>query len=228
MARAQAPTAEKTGRVKQVQDLLRAEDSTSLRGSLGAFLSGLVICTVAGVAFAVVARLAVGSLTDRYPLGYLAWFGIFWAVLVAALYLTAPKGGRGGYVVASLNENIPDAAAAGPEGSKVPAFLNPLLAGPRRLTNGLAGLRGKWTARQNAMFKRTAQMVLEMARYDGAVEVRSLMHPPEDMGLFNAATIWLDRHDYTGKSSDGQRMWITSIGRKKLTDGGVAYKMDKM
>lgn len=218
-------TPERTSLRKQVQAMLRHEDSVSLRGSLGRMFKGIGLCALIGIAVATLLSFGTARGFHQPILGWLSWFGIFWGLLVVLLILMQ-RSRHPGYVVKSLSEDpVGEDNVPLTHGSP---YLLWIIWGPSSILDGIAAIRGKWTARQNALFKRAAQMVLEMAKFDGGVEVRALMHPPEDMAIFNEVIDWLDAHDYLGRSSDGERFWITTIGRGKLTAHGIQPKQFKI
>jgi hypothetical protein len=197
--------------------MLRHEDSVSLRGSLGRLFKGIGVCILIGIAAATILTFGSSALLHHSPLSWFTWFWLSCALLAIAM-IVVQRRRHTDYVVASLTAD-PVEAMASPRRSP---YLQAVVWGPKAVLDGVAAVRGKWTATQNAMFKRAAQMVLEMSRYDGGVEVRALMHPPEDMVVFNQVIDWLDAHDYIGKSSDGERFWLTSIGRKKMNEHGIS------
>lgn len=195
--------------------MLIAEDRTSLAGSLGKFLYGLAWCLGVGFLLATVLWFAIDGLS------WIAWFGIYLAILIPILLVHEMRS-RKTYVVASLNEE-PDS------GSMVTAEKNQIISlltwGPRQLLDGLAALRGKRSSDFNTRFKRAAQAVVDLGKYSGGIEVKAIMHPPENMPVFLSALDWLDKHDYIGRSSDGERLWLSSIARKKLTESGITIKI---
>jgi hypothetical protein len=208
---------EKTSLRKQVQAMLRHEDSVSLRGSLGRLFKGIGVCILVGIVFATSLTFGLQAMLHRSPLGWFTWFWIY-CVLLVVLMILVQRRRHTEYVVASLTAD-PLEAMASPRRSP---YLQAIVWGPKSVLDGISAVRGKWTATQNAKFKRAAQMVLEMSKYDGGVEVRALMHPPEDMAVFNEVIDWLDAHDYLGKSSDGERFWLTTIGKKKMNEHGIS------
>ena len=208
-------TAEKTSLRKQVQSVLIAEDRVSLAGSLGKFLYGVAWCLGVGFLFATLLRFIAGGLS------WIAWFGVYLLVLIPLLVWHELRN-RKDYVVASLHEDEPSVVTDDVAKAQI---LSLLTWGPRQLLDGLGALRGRRSGDQNARFKRAAQAVLELGKYSGGVEIKLIMHPPENMPVFISALDWLDKHDYIGRSSDGERLWLSSIGRKKLTEKGVTLKI---
>jgi hypothetical protein len=208
--------AEKTSLRKQVQNALIAEDRVSLSGSLGMFLRGLAWCFTAGLLLTIVLWWFVGGLS------WIAWFGIFWLVLIPVLVWHETRN-RKDYVLASLHEDRSEAST--PEAADQSAAVRMIVWGPRQLMDGLAAVRGRRSGEHTARFKRAAQAVLELGKYSGGVEIKGIMHPPENMKVFMSALDWLDKHDYIGRSSDGERLWLSSIARKKLTDKGIILKI---
>jgi hypothetical protein len=210
---------------RKIQDLLREEDSRSFTGSLGVFLSGLGTCLVGGIVFATVMWLGIRFFRDEdapaFVIGWRGWFGLYVLALGIALFLWERRG-HGTQTVESLNaaDHDPATDAKTPVAVPVKALANAwstlLKWGPQSLLDGLAGLRGKWTARQNMMFKRAAQMLVTLAKYDGGIDIRYLVRPPEDMRVFAAAVEWLEKNMWVGRSSDGERLYISSPGRQKL------------
>ncbi|HEX8912032.1 MAG TPA: hypothetical protein VF796_06700, partial [Humisphaera sp.] len=125
--------------------------------------------------------------------------------------------------VRSRKEYSVEPLAGAPDDVKIehaPSQLGPLVQfvtwGPRNVIDGLAGVRRKWRPHQNVVFRRASKMLLELAKYQGGVELKFLVHPPEDMRVFEQAVEWLDRHDWVGKSSNGEKLWISTDGLKRL------------
>jgi hypothetical protein len=228
---------ERTSTRRQIQEMLRAEDKVSFSGSLGLFLRGLGWCAAAGFLIATGLYLAAQALApDTFlgRVGWPTWFVLYWVVLLATLVVRANSGKdeTKGYKVASLTDEddpAPGGHAAGDDAEFRTPFLSQVLAwGPRAMVDGFASLRGKHSRRQKEVFKRAAQIVNYLARYSSGVPIKGLMRPPENMRVFVAALDWLDANDYTGRSSDGERMWITSIGRKKLADHNIHVKITEV
>ena len=224
---------EKTSVRRQVQEMLRAEDKVSFSGSLGLFLRGLGWCGAVGFLIATVLWLALGNTGVGTYLGWTGWFVLYWVVLIVVLVVRSSAEGKSdhkSYKVGSLtdDDDTPGGHAAGDLEARTPFFALLMAWGPRALVDGAAGLRGKPNRRRNDMFKRAAQILTYLAKYSSGVPIKGLMRPPENMPVFSAALDWLEANDYTGRSSDGERMWITSIGRKKLTDHNIHIKISEV
>ncbi len=208
---------------KQVQATLIAEDRMSMAGSLGLFLIGLAWCLGIGIFVASLLWFIVGRLSG------FGWFGVYCLVLVPLL-VWYEKRNRKDYLMASLQEDR-GAPVTSTEVYVDRAMLQAkgfemlFTWGPRQLLDGFAALRGRRSGDHNARFHRAAQAVLELAKYPGGVEVKAIMHPPENMPVFIAALDWLDKHDYIGRSSDGERLWLSTIGKKKLAEKGINPKV---
>jgi hypothetical protein len=213
---------------RKIQDLLREEDSRSFTGSLGVFLSGVGTCLVGGIVFATVLALGLGAFRDEEvkPLiTWRGWFGIYILVVAVLVFLRERKS-HSKQIVESFSPADADpahdahASATAPAQVVTHAVTNAWSTlmhwGPDSVVDGLAGLRGKWTARQNAVFKRAAQMLVTLAKYDGAVGIPYLVRPPEDMRIFAAAVEWMEKNMWLGRSSDGERLYISSPGKQKL------------
>jgi hypothetical protein len=93
---------------------------------------------------------------------------------------------------------------------------------------GCPGSAGKTSRHRKDVFKRAAQIVQYLAKYSSGVPIRGLMRPPENMAVVTAALDWLEANDYTGRSSDGERMWITTIGRNKLESHNIHIKITEV
>jgi hypothetical protein len=164
---------------RKVHEFLRAEDSRSMAGSLGLFLTGLGVCFVVGLAVATVLTLTTGFLKNYVPINWFGWFVVYWVILVPLL-IWQERRSRTDYLVGALTDVDP----------------SPSSRGEYEVDRARVGV----------------------AAYATMITFRDVMHPPENMALFTAAMDWLDKNDWTGKSSDGQRVWLTSIGKKKLMD----------
>ena len=216
---------DKTEIRRKIQDLLREEDARSFTGSLGTFLSGLGTCLVGGFVFATVMWLATGFFTaeDAAPLvGWRSWFGVY-LVAVAVIIFLRERRSHGKQTVESFSQSDHDADAdVSTSTTPVPvqavasAWGTLMKWGPQSVLEGFAGLRGKWTARQQAMFKRAAQVLVTLVKYDGAVGFKYVVRPPEDMRVFFDAIGWMEKNMWVGRSSDGERIYISSPGKQKL------------
>jgi len=221
---------ERTSPLARTQALLRAHDARSMAGSLGKFVTGVLWCLGAACLFATLVVIIFWALGVGSLIGWIGWFGVYWLVILPLLILQERKS-QPGYLIESLSSHIDPNPSSGGEflanrGRVGVAILgNMFMWGPRALLEGFSSIRGRPTAKRIALFKRAATMVLELAKYDGGVEIRGLMPPPEDMPVFTQAIDWLDKHDYIGKSSDGERLWITTIGKKRLSDHGIELRM---
>lgn len=210
--------------------MLRTEDQVDFKGSLGQFLKGLGWCAAAGFLISTVLWMAVGS--ER--IGWTGWFGIYWVLLIAVLVVQSRRHKEKGYTVRSLedasdhHEDTPGGQAAGDLELRAPFFAQVLSWGPRAMVDGFAGLRGKHNHRQRAIFKRAAQILSRLAKFSSGIPIRALIQPPENIPIFAAALDLLDTHDYAGRSSDGERIWITTHGRKKLAEHHIHIKIDEV
>jgi hypothetical protein len=206
-------------RRKQVRNLLHAEDAQSLGGSLGKFIYGLVWCVVAGLIFATLLTLICYSVAGTNALGWFGWLGVYIVVLGALLaYLNfKPKVAK----IASTAVRAGDSSSAIDEQldqfkSQVNQYVSMLSWGPSAVVDGLRGLRGKWTYEQEEAFDRAATLVLDLAQVDGGVEIREVIHPPEDMKVFGSAVDLLAALDWTGRATKGSTIWLSTTGRRKL------------
>jgi hypothetical protein len=208
----------------KIQELLRTEYSKSMAGAVGLFFTGLAVSAVMGIVVATVIWFALNSLAGKTLIGWFGWFIVYWAVLVPLL-IWHERRSRTDYVVEALSSKDPHASSHSEKEwdqarvqsrVRVAQLAGSLTWGPRALLDGVSGLRGKWTPRQNHMFRRAARLVLDLAKYDGGIEIRALLHPPEDMQSFMAAVDWLDKANWLGKSTDGQRLWLSTPARQKL------------
>jgi hypothetical protein len=217
---------EKVSVRRQVQEMLMAEDRFSFAGSLGLLLWGLLGCLVMATVTATLLHFITGQLFEERPIGWFGWFIAFWVVLIPIVIWQERKGHKE-YVLASLDSEDLHVSSTG-EAAVVGFHLgvgtitDMLVWGPRRALEGLAGMRGNRSPTKKALFKRASQMVVTLAKEPGGIGIKLLMRPPENMAIFTASLDWLDRHDYIGRSSDGERIWIGTIGRKKLASHGIA------
>ena len=203
----------KTTLRREVQELLKADDARSIHGSLGLFVMGAGACLVAGFTFATIVTFVLYMMAGTSALGWFGWFSIY-LIIVGVFVYRYGKHLQRGFVLESLSA---DATA---ETQRVyigePRISNPVAWLPFAIVTGLAGVRRNWSARQSAVFNRAAEFLIDVAKQDGGSGVRQLMHPPENMPIFTSAADWLERNDWVGKSSDGDRFYISTAGQKRL------------
>lgn len=227
---AEAPTpAEKKNTRRHVQEMLRQEDARSFRGTLGNMVKGIGWCLVAGILVATLIYFGFNALFGTPVLPWTVWLGVFLLVLTVFLIVRGVKESRKpDYVVRSLtDDDAPGDAVVDVEATN-PLYAQLLFWAPRAILDGFAALRGRPPEQKTLLYKRMARIVVELARWTGGVPIKALIRPPENMPIFAASLDWLDRHDYTGKSKDGERIWLTSIGKKKLADRGIVVKVTEV
>jgi hypothetical protein len=211
-------------RNKELRTMLQIQDSASLAGSLGKFLMGMGWCLVVGLVFATLIYGILESLTGSAWIGWWGWFGLYVLILVPLLILQERRG-REDYLLNAVDGTDSASSRGEYEMNKmrlqVGVYASMLVWGPRALLDGLRGMRGRRTLLQEKLFDRAVILVFDLARHDGGVEIKHLLHPPEDMKAFGDAVDWLDAHDWIGKATAGGSMWLSSLGRKRLVERGL-------
>jgi MFS family permease len=206
--------------VDEVRKMLRIQDASSLAGSFGRVLMGLGVCLGAGFFLATILTFTFMALFDNPWLG---WRGLFWLYLLVLVPLII------WYERKSRADYLGDAAlAADSEPSSfgehrlnqltlgVGVVSSILTWGPRALVDGFRGFRGLRTPRQHAAFDRASLLVVDLAKSEGGIEIKRLLHPPEDMQIFGMAVDLLDTHGWIGKAGDGKSLWLNSTFREKF------------
>jgi len=191
------PVRDKATLRSEVEALLRAEDKTSLAGSLGRFLKGSGICFVIGFIFATLLKLVVGW----------SWFGWLFCFLLVMVGIVLWH--QRGPVTVDLSK-----VRQGTNTNR--GIMSIIFGGPLAAIEGLRGMRGQWTPQQHAAFDRAAVLVFDLAKVDGGVPVKDVLHPPEDMQAFGSAVDWLDSNDWIGQATGGGSLWLSTVGRRKL------------
>jgi hypothetical protein len=191
------PVRDKATRRSEVEALLREEDKASLAGSLGRFLKGAGICFVIGFVFATVLKLVVGW----------SWFGWLFSFLLVMAGIVLWR--QRGPVTVDLNKGRQ-------ETNTNRGITSIIFGGPLAAIEGLRGMRGHWTSQQHAAFDRAAVLVFDLAKVDGGMPVKDVLHPPEDMQTFGLAVDWLDSNDWIGQATGGGSLWLSTVGRRKL------------
>ncbi|HSU69749.1 MAG TPA: hypothetical protein VLJ39_22890 [Tepidisphaeraceae bacterium] len=204
-------------RQSQLRTLLLVQDASSLAGSLGSLLLGAAWCFGVGIVIASLLWFMLGNW-----LGWRAWFTIY-VVLLVPLLIWLERRSREDYLGNAVGDIDPNPSSRGEYEMNrgrlaVGMSASALVWGPRSMIDGFRGVRGRRTLTQRALFDRAATMIFDLARVDGSVPVKSIMHPPEDMKVFGSAVDWLERHDWIGKATNGDSFWLSSIGRKKLVE----------
>jgi hypothetical protein len=211
----QQPGWEKTQELKKV---LQTQDSTSLPGSMGRLVKGIVWCFLVGLVLTTIIYGICDSLFVKPLLGWWAWFFVYLLILAGLLFWQERR-----------TRDVPVVSTAPPpEGGEIassPAPPNKVVSivywGPPAIIDGLRGVRGRRTRAQEKLFDRAAILVFDLARRDGSVDLKYLIHPPEDMKTFGEAVDWLDTHDWIGKATSGGGMWLSTLGRKRLVERGL-------
>lgn len=202
--------------------MLIAQDTRSIRGSMGRLLLGMGWCAVAIFAWATVITLLCDALFGSSGIGWRGWFVLGAVVLLGILaWLEFRALSADTLIARSADEDVPAAPPAGEDYAMPVSRGSPLYKlvwGPPAVLSGLRGVRGKHTRRQSAVFDRAAVLVLELAGEPGRVDVKQLVHPPEDLATFAAAVDWLQANDWIGRSTDGGSLWLSTLGQKRLVD----------
>ncbi|HEX8912031.1 MAG TPA: hypothetical protein VF796_06695 [Humisphaera sp.] len=206
---------------RNIQTLLCAQHARSVYGSLGETCGGAAWCLAAALAAAGLLDLAASAATGSPPLAFGGWFLVCLGLLAVALVVTEVRGRRDDV----LDVHAPLAAKDAVVVRRPPSQWDPLLRfltwGPRNVVDGVAGVRRRWRPHQVRFFRRAARVVLDLAKYPGGMELKRLVHPPEDMRQFMRVIDWLDRHEWVGRSTDQFRVWISTDGVKRLEDAGL-------
>lgn len=185
---------------------------------MGRLLLGMGWCAVAIFAWATVVTLLCDALFGSSGIGWRGWFVLGAVVLLGILaWLEFRAFSADTLLARSAEDDEPvgeDYAMPVSRGSP----LYNLVWGPPAVLSGLRGVRGKHTRRQSAVFDRATALVLELAGEPGRVDVKQLIHPPEDLATFAAAVDWLQANDWIGRSTDGGSLWLSTLGQKRLVD----------
>jgi hypothetical protein len=211
--------------LERTQHILRVHDSRSIAGSLGKFILGAIWCVIAGVIFASLICLLLWMIGVGSVIGWFGWLGIA-ALIIAGLIWQAARS-EPGEILQGVSDHVDfDPSSRGEHEMNMSRVHVAVIGdfamwGPRNVVEGFSGIISRPTAARTAFFARAATMLLDLARAGSGVQVRALMHPPENMKAFTKAIDWLDKHDYIGKSSDGTKLWITTLGKKRLADHGI-------
>lgn len=205
-----------------VRAMLLEHDAGSMHGSLGGLLRGAAVCLALGIVLAILFALAPGT----SAIGFKWWFLIYVLVVVALLfwYDRRPLTQSLAEARREAGAGLPHVESADAGGGGSPLSSRLLSWGPGPLVAGLRGVRGRRNPREIKAFERASVLVLDLAKVDGGVPLKELLHPPEDMQAFGHAVDWLESNDWIGKSTDGNSLWLSSTGRRKLVSRNLAPK----
>lgn len=216
------PHVSATSANQAVKDLLRRQDTSSLAGSLGSLLWGVAVCF--GGAF-VAASFIYILLWLWFSTSYIGWVGWFWVyiLVMVPLIIWSERKYRRDYLTAPVALTDPAPSSIGEyqtDQFKQTANIvtGMVVWGPRKLVDGVHGVMQQRTPLQNAAFDRAAILVLDLYRADGGVEIRDLLHAPEDMQVFGLAVDKLEAFGWIGKASNGRSLWLSSTFRARLRD----------
>lgn len=224
-------TQQQSGRDKsaELRAMLIAHDVRSLRGSMGHFVLGVAWCLVVVFVWATVFTLVLDALFGGSGIGWRGWFVVAVLALVGLLAWMEMRAMASDTLLAqaadeSGEEGEATAAGTAPLAEDYPmpisrgSPLYKLVWGPPAVLSGLRGLRGKRTRRQEAAFDRAVVLLFDLAQEPGRIEIKRLMHPPEDLATFATAVDWLEANDWIGRSTDGGSLWLSTLGQKRLVD----------
>jgi hypothetical protein len=155
-------------------------------------------------------------------LGWTGWFWLYVLVLVPLIIWYERKYRRDHMLEAVLsvdpNQSPWANSASSQMGLLAAGVTSVLFWGPRGLVDGLRGMIGRRTVVQSAVIDRAVLLVPDLNAYPGRVEVKKLIHPPEEMQIFAQSVDMLDALDLIGKSKEGDSLWLSSTFRQKLVD----------
>ncbi|HEX4125215.1 MAG TPA: hypothetical protein VHY37_10855 [Tepidisphaeraceae bacterium] len=206
---------------REAARIIRIADASSFAGSMGKFLLGLGVCFIAGIFIATFIYAILDSLFGHTLLTWAGWFWLYVLVLVPLLVWYERR-----YRQDYLLEATTSADSSSTTGEfRVNQFnlatsvISSLIVwGPRGLADGIRGMIGRRTVLQSAVLDRAVLLVLDLNCAPGGVDVKKLIHPPEDMHIFGQSVDMLDALDLIGRSKDGGNIWLISTFRQKLVD----------
>lgn len=203
----------------EVRRMLRNQDAASMSGSLGRLIMGLAVCLGAGFLFATILAIFIGLYFDKPWISWSGWFFIYLLVVVPLL-IWHDRRTRGDYLLEAAWSIESSPGVAEESIHEFGALIENLTAwifwGPRSLIEGMRGMRGLRTWQQHAVFDRAAILVLDLRKSQSGIEIKHLVHPPEDMKIFGLTVDVLDTFGWIGKSGDGKSLWLNSTFREKL------------
>lgn len=100
-------------------------------------------------------------------------------------------------------------------------FVEYLMWAPRAFIAGLRGIRGKPQEGLERILPEAADTLTLMLSIDSGVKIADLALPGEDPLMLMPTLKWLDTHDYIGFSTRGDRVWVSSIAKKRLVEEGI-------
>jgi hypothetical protein len=200
--------------------MVRLEEAGSLPGSVGRLLRGIGICFAMGVLGASVLAIGLYMIAGTTLIGWWGWF-LAYLIVLASLLIWHERKTRPDYVSDSVRATEPKSSSrreAAPDQTtpKAPVYIAWAVWGPLALLEGMRGMRGMRTRAQHAVLDRAGLLIVDLSQSMQGIEIRDLMHPPEDMDVFSASVDLLDKHGWIGKATDGQSMWLNSTFRQKL------------
>jgi hypothetical protein len=207
-------------RLNQIRAMLRQEDATSIAGSMGQLLIGAGVMFFAGILVATFMTFVLYTFIGSTFIGWSGWFLVYVLILAPAVVWYERKS-RADYLGDAAQVADPNPSSRGEFKLNqaiigVGLVANILVWGPRSIVDGFRGLRGLRTAKQHAAFQRASLLALDLGKAHGGVEIKRLVHPPEEMEVFGLAVDLLDKHGWIGKSTDGKSLWLNSTWRAKL------------
>ena len=217
-------------------DLLEAvkrHDVMSRSGGAVMLLLGLAYC--AGIV------LVVGGFLYGILAGFFDWpvFGLILgrvgpcslvllatAVLVLPLLFWEERRKRGDHLVdlEPMNfDNVAEAVRTDVRLQSIAAY-DLLMTGPRLVAEAMGQRPGAVKGRE-ALLGRAAVMLRDLAKADpsgggGGLPLAKLRHGDEPPAAVRAAADYLERGDWIGRSSDGRRYWLGTVGRQRLKGQG--------
>lgn len=101
--------------------------------------------------------------------------------------------------------------------SNATAIIDGLLWAPRAMVAGFRALRGTHSPGLDLVLPEAADLLTLMLTLDGGVKIKDLAPPGQDPMQLMPTLKWLDAHDYIGTSTRGDRVWISTFAKKRLT-----------
>lgn len=183
---------------------------------------GVVILFIVGVVFAFILSILSAILFDD-GFGFRAWLLIYLVALVPLL-IWQERRTRGGFFTfaqpdVDLTRDRDNLGEYLLERSKsnATAIVEGFMWAPRAIFAGVRAIRGIRETGLDLVLPEAADLLTLLLSLDGGVKIKDLAPPGQDPMQLMPTLKWLDAHDYIGISTRGDRVWVSTFAKKRLT-----------
>jgi hypothetical protein len=188
----------------------------------GLILAGAAILFFVGLIFALFMLIVSAILFDEGP-GFQAWLIVYLIALVPLLIWQERRTRGGFFTLAQPDVDLtrdPDNVGdylLNRSKANATAIVDGFMWAPRAIVAGFRAVRGVRETGLDRVLPEAADLLTLLLSLDGGVKIKDLAPPGEDAMQLMPTLKWLDAHDYIGTSTRGDRVWVSTFAKKRLT-----------